>query len=374
MTKKYLNDIDLNGKLTIKGSAGTSGNALTTDGAGNISWASAGGSLGYVGGFQTTSTAGASANLSNINQISSPTTTAGNLNIFPQATSTLQGRLNIGGSASGAGSISLAQSQDNLYPSVFIQGMGSTAATGYPGAVFIQGGTGSGTSTLGGAVYIDGGDSINSTAGSVYIGTQTLGSGSSTTGITIGNSTSTTTFVGKVVAPGLAPAPTRSSGEYYSTFYYSASIINTGISTTTLYFVPIYFPASQSITSLGIYSTATANQVSRFGLYSNVSNKPSALLQDFGTVSVTGINLFKTSGTSYTVSPGYYWIAAQTVSSTTGASFQFGVPMYLLNSASTTGNTNVGYTQTITAGQALPTSVGTLSVMVNNAPRLYAGV
>jgi hypothetical protein len=188
---------------------GTANQVLSVNSSGTgLTWAAAGaGSLGYVGGFQTTSTAGASANLSNINQISAPTNASGHLSIFPQATSSLQGILYIGGSASGAGSISTAtfnQSQDNLYPSVFIQGIGSSAGgTGYAGAVFIQGGVASGATNKGGAVYIDGGDNINSSpAGSVYIGTQTLGSGSYTPNINIGNVISTTTLVGTTSVTG----------------------------------------------------------------------------------------------------------------------------------------------------------------------------
>lgn len=50
MTKKYLNDINLNGKLLINNSGGTNGYFLKTDGSGNISWAAAsGGGSGFTG-------------------------------------------------------------------------------------------------------------------------------------------------------------------------------------------------------------------------------------------------------------------------------------------------------------------------------------
>ena len=52
MSKKYLNDIDLNGKLTIATSGGTNGYFLKTDGSGNISWA-AGGGGSFTGGTLT---------------------------------------------------------------------------------------------------------------------------------------------------------------------------------------------------------------------------------------------------------------------------------------------------------------------------------
>jgi hypothetical protein len=41
MTKKFLNNIDLNGTLTIAGSGGTNGYFLSTNGSGSISWAAA---------------------------------------------------------------------------------------------------------------------------------------------------------------------------------------------------------------------------------------------------------------------------------------------------------------------------------------------
>jgi hypothetical protein len=50
MTKKYLNDIDLKGKLLINGSGGTNGYFLQTNGSGVISWAAAsGGGSGFTG-------------------------------------------------------------------------------------------------------------------------------------------------------------------------------------------------------------------------------------------------------------------------------------------------------------------------------------
>ena len=52
MTKKYLNNIDLNGTLTIQGSGGTNGYFLKTDGTGIISWAAASGGS-FTGGTLT---------------------------------------------------------------------------------------------------------------------------------------------------------------------------------------------------------------------------------------------------------------------------------------------------------------------------------
>jgi hypothetical protein len=52
MTKKYLNDIDLKGKLLINNSSGTSGYFLQTDGSGNISWAAASGGGGGAEGVK----------------------------------------------------------------------------------------------------------------------------------------------------------------------------------------------------------------------------------------------------------------------------------------------------------------------------------
>jgi hypothetical protein len=194
MTTKYYNNLDLNGTLTIAGSGGTNGYFLKTDGSGNISWASASATLGYVGGFQTTSTSGASANLSNINQITAPTNASGNVSIFAQSSATLTGAVIIGGNNAPATTATV--STPSVFQSVQIYGTTNNAATGYGGAVNIGGGYGGGTSTLGGYVYIDGGDSSNSTTGTVNIGTRTLSSGAQTSAINIGNSTAVTAFLG----------------------------------------------------------------------------------------------------------------------------------------------------------------------------------
>jgi hypothetical protein len=194
MTTKYLNDIDLNGKLTIASSAGTSGYFLKTDGSGNISWAPVTGTLGYVGGFQTTASAGTTANLSNINQITAPTNASGNVSIFAQSSASLIGAVIINGDNAPATTATV--STPSGWASVQIKGAPNNAATGFAGAVNIGGGYGGGTSTNGGYVYIDGGDTSNGTVGTVNIGTLALSSGASTPTINIGNSVSTTTTTG----------------------------------------------------------------------------------------------------------------------------------------------------------------------------------
>lgn len=54
MAKKFLNNIDLNGTLTIAGSGGTNGYFLSTNGSGVISWAAASGGS-FTGGTLTSS-------------------------------------------------------------------------------------------------------------------------------------------------------------------------------------------------------------------------------------------------------------------------------------------------------------------------------
>ena len=52
MSRKFLTDVDLQGKLLVAGSGGTNGYFLKTDGSGNISWAAASGGS-FTGGILT---------------------------------------------------------------------------------------------------------------------------------------------------------------------------------------------------------------------------------------------------------------------------------------------------------------------------------
>jgi hypothetical protein len=152
MTTKFLNNIDLNGTLTIAGSGGTNGYFLSTNGAGVISWAAAGaGSLGYIGNYQTT------------------------------AASVITGNVTIGGNTGATASpfsLSLlggnTTSASSTGGSITIKGGNSTNTSGITtgGSITIAAGNGNTSQGAGGTVYIDGGTgSASNGNGAVYIGT-----------------------------------------------------------------------------------------------------------------------------------------------------------------------------------------------------------
>jgi hypothetical protein len=152
MTKKFLNNIDLNGTLTIAGSGGTNGYFLSTNGAGVISWAAAGaGSLGYIGNYQTTAASVITGNV----------TIGGNTgaSINPFSLSLLGGNTTSASTTGGSIVIRGGNSSNN-----------ATITTG--GSITIAAGNGGTTQGAGGGVSIDGGTgSAANGNGSVSIGT-----------------------------------------------------------------------------------------------------------------------------------------------------------------------------------------------------------
>lgn len=151
MTTKFLQNIDLNGKLTIAGSGGTSGYVLQTDGTGTVTWAASSGGLGYIGSTQTTASAGTTISLA----VSSVATTPGGAISITGGTTSLSTGSPIGGSVTISGG-----AQSNASP------------TGTGGAVNINGGT-SGANGQGGNVVVNGGVGGANGNGNVYIGNST---------------------------------------------------------------------------------------------------------------------------------------------------------------------------------------------------------
>ena len=151
MTKKILTSLDLRGDILIGGTANTtSGYVLTSNGAGTISWSAASsGSLGYVGSFQTTASAGSTISLT------VPSVSSGSGNTINLQAGTNTGSLS--GANGGAVTIT-GGSQTNA------------SATRTGGSVTIAGGT-SGANGVGGTVYLNGGVGGANGNGTVDIGT-----------------------------------------------------------------------------------------------------------------------------------------------------------------------------------------------------------
>ena len=100
MARKFLNNIDLNGTLTIAGSGGTNGYFLKTDGTGVISWAGASGGS-FTGGTLTSNLTLVAGNTSVFpltfqTNAGTPTATAGTMDydgtVFYQTSNTTPGR------------------------------------------------------------------------------------------------------------------------------------------------------------------------------------------------------------------------------------------------------------------------------------------
>jgi len=195
MAKKFLNNIDLNGTLTIAGSGGTNGYFLKTDGTGVISWAAAGaGSLGWIGSTQTTSSSGGTTSLLGVNTITGAASTS----------------MTITSAASGNGTLTLLPSgTGNLYlnspwtprpaGSVSIVGQVPTEVNG--GHIYIQSAyAGSGAP---GNIYIDGQyDEVN-VKGKIYIGSGVDGAASQPSEIRLGASGTTNLYLDSKILGGV---------------------------------------------------------------------------------------------------------------------------------------------------------------------------
>jgi len=182
MTKKYLNNIDLNGTLTIQGSGGTNGYFLKTDGSGNISWASLSGSLGYVGGYQTTAAAGTSVALTGINSLTSTST----LTLTTPS---------IGASGGTGSSTTLTSGSVTVSNASGSSTSGNTVITS-GAATLSNAGNSSGTATAGNISLDTGLASAANGLAFVNQGSISIGAVNSTQ-IQIGNSTSTTLLGGQ---------------------------------------------------------------------------------------------------------------------------------------------------------------------------------
>jgi len=173
MTKKFLNNIDLNGTLTIAGSGGTNGYFLSTNGSGVISWAAATGALGYIGSTQTTASAATTISLGLASVSTSP---GGAVSFIGGATTNATGT---GGNVTITGGAATTGTNTTTGGNVIISGGASNTSAGVGGYVQINAGLGSGPS--------------NSGDSNIYIGDLAR-----TTKIIIGESTNTVSFPGKI--------------------------------------------------------------------------------------------------------------------------------------------------------------------------------
>jgi len=167
MAKKFLNNIDLNGTLTIAGSGGTNGYFLKTDGTGVISWAAAsGGGSGFTGaGTSITNITGAASNNMTITSAASGN---GTLTLLPSGQGNIY--LNSPYTTRPAGSVSIVGQVPTGVNGGHIYIQSAYAGSGAPGNIYIDGQYDEVSSR--GNIYIGTGvDGATSASGAVYLGT-----------------------------------------------------------------------------------------------------------------------------------------------------------------------------------------------------------
>lgn len=183
-----LSDLNIDGELTLDAQAGTSGQVLTSAGAGNTpTWTTvSGGSLGYLANYQTTSSA-----------TTTGTITLGGTSVAssPLSFSLLAG--NVTGTTGGGGDITISGGNQT-----------NTTVVNSGGTVTIKGGNGNSNQGAGGGVSIDGG--TGSTAnGNGFV---SIGTGAGSDSVTIGKAGSDTTIAGNLTA---VPTFPSQAAEYF---------------------------------------------------------------------------------------------------------------------------------------------------------------
>jgi hypothetical protein len=196
------------GALQYRGTSGSAATIVNADGT-----IPGGGALGYVGGYQTTSTAGSSVALTGINSVTS-TSTLDLTTPTGTTTSALSVKTgNASGNSSGAILIQTGTTGGSLATtgSITIKTGDGASSGSTTGNIIIQTGQGSGSTGPSGNITIDAGIPSAATAGTISIGT------ANTSALTIGRTGVTTTINGTLALPSTAQqlflaSPTSGSG------------------------------------------------------------------------------------------------------------------------------------------------------------------
>jgi hypothetical protein len=112
-------------------------------------------------------------------------------------------------------------------------------------------------------------------------------------------------------------APAYVTGRYYSTPYFSTSSSTIGINTTK--YLQFYVSETTTFDRISIVTSSifTGTSVIRLGIYANSSGTlPSTVLLDAGTVSANEASTIFEATISQSLSKGWYWLAANTISTT----------------------------------------------------------
>jgi hypothetical protein len=227
---------------------------------------------------------------------------------------------------------------------------GATGATGSSGVVTVNAPiTNSGTST---AANLSVSAGSTSAAGILQLTDST-------------SSTSTTTAATpNSVKSAYDVAITRSTMKLVSGVYYRQPTPSSG-SITTLgtgsnRFTCIYVPSTTSFDRLAIRSgtSFSGTQTMRLGIYADTDGKPSTVILDAGTVSVSAANTNYEITISQSLNAGYYWLCMCTQGTAPATATYIGAPLgiaivnpFMSAGASTPdANLNTGYQQDSVSG------------------------
>jgi hypothetical protein len=110
------------------------------------------------------------------------------------------------------------------------------------------------------------------------------------------------------------------SGNYYGSNV--ATISNFTMAEDRTYFTPFYLFETTTFDRILIRAqTQTGTATVRLGLYNNSNAKPTTVVFDAGTVSVTASSTAYTITINETVNAGWYWLASNMQTAGTGNSF-----------------------------------------------------
>lgn len=156
---------------------------------------------------------------------------------------------------------------------------------------------------------------------------------------------------------------------YYRSVYGTASVAATA---NVTYYSPLIVPSNLTIDRIGILTAGGFNGTAsvRMGIYSNTASAPDQLILDAGTVSATAANGVYQITISQALTPGIYWLAANTQTAATVNNFigttgdpRPGVVGLPLNATNAT-YFSAGYQQTGVTGAFANASGATLNQTV----------
>jgi len=108
------------------------------------------------------------------------------------------------------------------------------------------------------------------------------------------------------------------TGNYYGTL--GIALTSAAMTANRTYYIPFFVSATKTFDRIAIETSTSfsGSAVVRLGIYNNTGGKPSTVLVDAGTVNPTVASTAYAATISQSLTPGWYWLAAncQTVATT----------------------------------------------------------